>query len=306
MASTDSLAYGIPAPDGRLPDGLTLGPVRLAVRDLDRSLEFYGQVLGLAVLSRDGAQAVLGVADTATPLVLLEADASLHPAAPRSRLGLFHFAILLPDRGFLGRFVAHLSAIGARAGASDHLVSEALYLSDPDGHGIEVYADRPRSAWSVEDRQLSMRTEPLDLRDLIRAGGDEPWRGMPADTTMGHLHLHVGDIAQAEHFYHGALGFDKMVWSYPGARFLSAGGYHHHLGLNTWAAGAPPAGPKDARLLAWEIVLASAADLSTVVARLTAAGVHTESLAGDTLGAGLRTGLLARDPWGTPLRIVAK
>lgn len=299
MTSAAPLPYGIPAPAGRLPDGLTLGPVRLAVRDLDRSIAFYTAVLGLSVLARDGQEASLGVSAAASPLVRLAADPALMPIAARGRLGLFHFAILLPDRGDLGRFVAHLSAIGARAGASDHLVSEALYLTDPDGLGIEVYADRPRASWTHERRQLSMSTVPLDLGALVRAGGDEPWGGMPAGTVMGHLHLHVGDIAAAARFYHEVLGLDQMVWDYPGALFLSAGGYHHHLGLNTWAAGAPPAGARDARLLAWEMRVPSAADLETVSARLSAAGVAWEAL-GD--GA---TGLLLRDPWGTPLRVVA-
>ena len=152
------------------------------------------------------------------------------------QLGLYHFAILLPDRAALGRFVAHLARIGERAGASDHLVSEALYLSDPDGLGIEVYADRPRATWRYDgQRQLAMDTRPLDLNSLVQAAGGEPWTGMPAGTVMGHVHLHVGDIERAAAFYHAALGLDKVVWSYPGALFLSAGGYHHHVGLNTWA-----------------------------------------------------------------------
>ncbi len=297
MTSAAALPYGIPAPAGRLPDSLSLGPVRLAVRDLDRSVAFYSTVLGLRVLTREGQRASLGVS-AASPLVLLAADPALRPIAPRGRLGLFHFAILLPDRGDLGRFIAHLTAIGARAGASDHLVSEALYLTDPDGLGIEVYADRPRASWTQERRQLRMSTEPLDLGALVRAGGDAPWRGMPASTVMGHLHLHVGDLAAAARFYHEVLGLDQMVWDYPGALFLSAGGYHHHLGLNTWAAGAAPAGPQDARLLAWEMGVPSVADLEMVSARLGAAG-----LAWETLRDGA-TGLLLRDPWGTPLRIV--
>ena len=138
---------------------------------------------------------------------------------------------------------------------SNHLVSEAVYLSDPDGLGIEVYADRPRGTWQHEGRQLVMATEPLDVEDVVRAGGGEPWSGMPAGTTLGHVHLFVGDLDAAARFYHEGLGFDKTVWSYPGALFLSAGGYHHHLGTNTWAVGAVPAGEGDARLLEWEIVL---------------------------------------------------
>ena len=168
--------------------------------------------------------------------------------------GLYHFAILLPDRAALGRFAAHLVAHDLRAGAADHLVSEALYLTDPDGLGIEVYADRPRSTWRANGRELAMASDPLDLRGVIAAGQGKPWDGMPDGTTMGHVHLHVGDLRQAEAFYHAEMGLDKMAWSYPGALFLAAGGYHHHLGLNTWSRG-PAASDDQARLLDWELVV---------------------------------------------------
>jgi catechol 2,3-dioxygenase len=291
--TANTIPYGIAPPLHRLPGALSLGRVRLQVSDLARSLDFYTQVLGLRLLEETPSAAVLGAVD-GTPLVELRAVPGTRPVPPRGRLGLFHFAILLPDRAALGRFVAHLSAIGARAGASDHLVSEALYLSDPDGLGIEVYSDRPRSAWRHEGRQLQMTTEPLDLRALVQAAGDLPWSGMPAGTAMGHLHLHVGDIEQASRFYHDALGLDRVVWNYPGALFLSAGGYHHHLGLNTWAAGAPPAGPSDARLLAWEMQLPSAADIDAALASVEQAGFAVER---DALGGAVR------DPWGTVLRL---
>ena len=161
-------------------------------------------------------------------------------------LGLYHFAILLPDRQALGRFVTHLAEVGAHAGSADHLVSEALYLSDPDGLGIEVYADRPRASWTTsgdgdERAEIVMATEPLDLRSLVGEAGGERWTGMPAGTVIGHVHFHVGAIREAEAFYHAALGFDKTAWTYPGALFLSAGGYHHHVGTNIWAAGSPAA-----------------------------------------------------------------
>lgn len=288
-----ALAYGI-APTGyRLPDALTLGRVRLQVSDLARSLAFYTDVLGLRILGEDTTTALLGAAD-GTPLVELHAVPGTRPVPPRGRLGLFHFAILLPTREALGRFVAHLSSIGARAGASDHLVSEALYLSDPDGLGIEVYCDRPRTSWQHEAGQLAMATEPLDLRSLVRAAGNAAWTGMPAGTVMGHLHLHVGDIAEASRFYHDALGLDRMVWGYPGALFLAAGGYHHHLGVNTWAQGAPAAGPNDARLLSWEMRLPSAGDIEATLANVEGAGHIVERDA---------EGGVVRDPWGTALRL---
>jgi catechol 2,3-dioxygenase len=283
------------APGGyRLPAELRLGRVRLQVADLERSLDYYTRVLGLRVLRRDGADATLAAHGDDTPLVELHERPGAAPVPRRGRLGLYHYAILLPDRAALGRFVAHLAAIGERAGASDHRVSEALYLQDRDGLGIEVYADRPRAGWRVEARQIVMATEPLDLADLVRAAAGQPWTGMPAGTRVGHVHLHVGDLDAAAAFYHQGLGLDKVVWSYPGALFLSAGGYHHHLGVNTWAAGASPAGEDDARLLEWEIILPTAADAGGALASLSGAGYPVEDAPG---------GGVVRDRWGTALRI---
>jgi catechol 2,3-dioxygenase len=278
-----------------LPDTTILGPVRLQVADLERSLAYYGEVLGFRVVDRGRGAAVLAAEADDAPLVRLEELAGASPAPRRGRLGLYHFAILLPDRTALGRFVAHLARAGVRAGASDHLVSEALYLTDPDGLGIEVYADRPRSAWEWRDGELVMSTLPLDLDDLIAAAGGRPWTGMPAGTRIGHLHLHVGAIPEAAAFYQEALGLAPTVRSYPGALFLSAGGYHHHLGLNTWAGpDAEPAAPGDARLLEWTIILPGREHAEAVARRVAAAGypsVPTED------------GWALTDPWGTALRI---
>jgi catechol 2,3-dioxygenase len=293
-----SQPYGM-APEGyRLPAGLRLGRVRLQVANLERSLAWYGNVLGLRVLERSADGATLAAHGDDAPLVVLRERPGASPQPHRGRLGLYHFAILLPDRAALGRFVAHLSSIGERAGASDHLVSEALYLNDPDGLGIEVYADRPRETWRYDaQRQLAMDTRPLNLDSLVQAAGGQPWTGMPAGTEIGHVHLHVGDIERAAAFYHASLGLDKVVWSYPGALFLSAGGYHHHLGLNTWAGpGAVPAGENDARLLDWEIILPRPADVQAAVQSLEATG-HTP--------ARIEGGWLAADPWATAVRIVA-
>jgi catechol 2,3-dioxygenase len=295
MTHTDP-GYGIAPPGYRLPGETRLGPVRLQVADLARSLEYYERVLGLRVLRRGEGTATLGEVSGATPLVELHERAGAAPVPRRGRLGLYHFAILLPDRGALGRFLRHLGEIGERAGMSDHLVSEAIYLTDPDGLGIEVYADRPRHAWRREGRQLAMTTEPLDVEDVLRDGGGEPWSGMPTGTVLGHVHLFVDDLDRAAAFYHAGLGLDKTVWSYPGALFMSAGGYHHHLGTNTWASGAPPAGAEDARLLEWEIVVPTAADAAGAIASLAAAGAAIEPSA---------TGDVARDPWGTAVRLRA-
>ena len=288
-------SYGIPPAAFRLPDETRIGGARLRVRDLERSLDYYQRVLGLQVQTRTADSAALGAPGGTPPLVRLQAKEGVRPAPRRGAFGLYHFAILLPERAALGRFAAHLSQLDVRAGMADHLVSEALYLTDPDGLGIEVDADRPRSEWQVAGRELAMTTEPLDVRDLLAAGGAQPWQGAPPGTTMGHLHLHVGSLDAAEAFYHVGLGFDKTVWSYPGALFFSAGGYHHHLGTNTWAPG-PSAADDEARLLEWEIVVPHNTDSSDAARSLRAAG-----FAADDTG----HGAVAADPWGTRVRIVA-
>ena len=280
----------------RLPDALRLGHVRLQVRDLARSVEYYGSVLGLNPRNARGDTAALHAGDDPTPLVELVERRDTVPLRINSRLGLYHFAILLPDRAALGRFLSHLAANNIPLGASDHLVSEALYLRDPDGLGIEVYADRPRSEWRHSGGELVMATEPLDSAGVIAAAHGARWSGMPSGTVMGHVHLHVGDIDAASRFYHDALGLDRMVWSYPGALFLSAGGYHHHLGLNTWAGNVPPAAPTDARLLEWRMRLPSSDEARAAAERVAAAGHEVRESEG---------GWLVADPWGTTLRLTA-
>lgn len=246
----------INAPDGiRLPDATTVGHVHLQVSDLGRSLDYYETVLGLHRHTRAEGTALLGAADGRL-LVVLHEKPGIRPAPRRGAYGLYHFAILLPDRASLGRFSAHLNRLNVPVGMADHLVSEALYLTDPDGLGIEVYADRPRTSWKFRGTgpgaELAMTSDPLDIQSVIAAGGHVPWNGMPEGTTMGHLHLHVGSLEAAEAFYHRELGFDKTVWSYPGALFLSAGGYHHHLAVNTWSPG-PSAKEDEARLSEWTL-----------------------------------------------------
>lgn len=295
----NDLPYGI-APTGyRLPAETRLGPVMLQVADLARSLEYYQHVLGFRAVSQGSGRASLAAHGSDAVLIELRELRGANAVPRRGRLGLYHYAILLPDRASLGAFLAHLSSIGAYAGMSDHLVSEALYLTDPDGLGIEVYADRDRKTWKHEARQLAMATDPLDTRNLVEAAGDTPWTGMPRGTKVGHVHLHVEDIAEAEAFYHGALGFDKMVWSYPGALFLAAGGYHHHLGTNTWAAGAPRSADDDARLLEWTVVVPSAADAAAVAKSLESGGYSVTQDAE-------RKSWTTKDPWGTPLRIASE
>jgi catechol 2,3-dioxygenase len=293
-------SYG-EAPAGyRLPAATRLGPVRLQVADLERSLQFYETVLGLRVLGQGGADATLGVhgggdGAAARPLVALNELSGARPVGRRAQLGLYHFAILLPDRAALGRLVRHLSESGVPSGAGDHLVSEAFYLTDPDGLGIEVYADRPRESWRRVGRELMMATDPVDVEGVIAAAGEDAWTGMPAGTVMGHVHLHVGDLDAARAFYSEALGFDRTVWSYPGALFLGAGGYHHHLGTNTWAGrAATPPDPDAARLLEWTVELPDAGDVAAAAGSLAAAGHSPDERGGDAV---------VSDPWGIQLRI---
>ncbi|HYF61603.1 MAG TPA: VOC family protein, partial [Herpetosiphonaceae bacterium] len=222
-----------------------LGLASLAVANGERSLAFYRDVLGFAVLENTAGRIVLGAG--ATPLLELLVQPGLRPR-PRRTTGLYHVAILLPTRLDLAYALKRIIAARIELGASDHLVSEALYVSDPDGNGLEIYRDRPRAEWRRQPNgQLAMDTLRLNLADVLaeiqRPGGEAA--GLPAGTTVGHMHLQVGDLNQAWAFYGEVLGFELMV-TYPGALFVAAGGYHHHLGLNVWeSAGAPPA-PADA------------------------------------------------------------
>lgn len=265
--------------------------------DVDRSLEYYRNVLGLRVLDRDGPDAVLAAAADERPLIELHERSGARAVPRRGRLGLYHFAILLPERAALGRFLAHVASLGVHVGTADHSVSESVYLSDPDGLGIEVYADRPRAAWRTDGRQLYMTTEPLDVESVVKTAHGERWTGMPAGPVIGHVHLAVDDLEEAAAFYHSGVGFDKTVWTYPGALFLSAGGYHHHLATNIWAAGAPRATDADARLVDWEIIVPRPMDVDAAARSIASAGYATTQ-AGNAR--------LATDPWGTTLRLVAE
>ena len=288
--------FGSPPPSFRLPDETRIGRVQLQVSDLQRSIEYYSSVIGLRLRSTAGGTAELGAGGDGPPLVILRERPGARAVPRRGLLGLYHFAILLPDRPSLGRFVEHVGRLGVYAGSADHAVSESLYLTDPDGLGIEVYADRPRTTWQVNGAELHMTVEPLDLRDLIREAAGVAWTGAPAGTVIGHIHLYVGALDDAGAFYHAALGFDKTAWSFPGALFLSAGGYHHHLGTNIWAAGAPVATDEDARLLEWDLVF-PAADVEQAARSLTDTGYRVTADGADRI---------VVDPWGSPLRLRAR
>lgn len=224
-----------------LPVDAHIGQVALTVRDLERSLPFYRDVLGFEELGRSGAVSSLGPPGGRVLLELHEHGDAV--PKPRRSTGLYHFAILVPSRAALGRSLRRLAdQRWPLSGAADHLVSEALYLSDPDGLGIEIYRDRPRDSWRTQNGELAMATDPLDLQSIVEEpGAAAPWTGLEAGTVIGHVHLHVTHLDSAEAFYCRQIGFDPVVRGYPGALFVSAGGYHHHLGLNTWVGvGAPP------------------------------------------------------------------
>lgn len=252
----------------QLPDETAIGCVTLRVRDAARALAFYRDVLGFE--QRDvGAGAIgLGPHGGETALVL-----AIEPAAaprPPDVLGLYHIALLLPDRHGLGAALARL--VEARyplQGFADHAVSEAVYLADPDGNGLELYADRPRDTWRWADGSIFMTTRQLDVRGLLASGERTRDRAMPEGTRVGHIHLQVSDLAEAESFYVDTLGFDVVSRGFPGALFVSAGGYHHHVGLNTWGRPGPP--PEDvAGLVEFELRVPDEAARDGVAARLRA------------------------------------
>lgn len=250
------------------------GVVRLIVRDLERSLRYYESRIGLQTLRREAGGALLGTAER-TLLSLVEQPGV--QAVQRGRTGLYHFALLTPDRVALARVLNHLLTTQTPVdGASDHGVSEAIYLSDPDGHGIEIYRDRPRREWPFVKGSLGMTTDPLDVKGLLAADrARAPWEGIDPRTVMGHVHLHVADLAAAERFYVELLGLDLMQRFGGQAAFVSAGGYHHHLGLNTWAGiGAPPPTSSAARLDDFELIVPDDALLAAAVARLRDAGIE--------------------------------
>jgi catechol 2,3-dioxygenase len=243
-----------------------MGAVHLTVSDLARSLDYYQRAVGLQVHTRENGQARLGAGGE--DLLVLYEETGAEPA-PRST-GLFHFALLVPSRQDLARWLAH--AAGDQIpleGMSDHLVSEAIYLRDPDWHGIEIYRDRPRAEWERDGEYVKMATLPLDVQAVLGALDGEPaFEQLPRNTTMGHVHLQVADIASTERFYTEQLGFDLQARYGGQASFLSAGGYHHHLGANIWnSRGAAPPPPGSAALRHVTVVLPDEDELARVAER---------------------------------------
>ncbi len=256
---------------------ITLGPVSLRITDLDQSLSFYRDLLGLTVLEQTGNTATLGA--KMTPLVVLEEQKDARRLAPNSVAGLYHFAILLPSRKELGFVIRNLIANDVDLGQGDHLVSEAFYLSDPDGNGIEIYADRPRETWTYEaNGEIKMATNPVDWQSMLVEAGEEDWYGMPADTVMGHVHFHVKSLEAGRAFYVDTLGFEVATdASRMKALFVAAGGYHHHIGMNLWAGADAPKAPGDAvGLDYWTLVYPSASVLEKAVAAIDASLYQVE------------------------------
>lgn len=280
----------------RAPADAHVGYVVIQVADLDRSLAYYTGVLGFATLTRGSTEAHLGAHGDDRVLVEIRERPGVRPVPKRGLLGLYHFAVLVPTRADLGRALAHFHDQAISLGSADHLVSEALYLVDPDGLTIEVYRDRPRSEWNHRGTELVMASDPIDARGLIEAGGGRPFDGLPSGTTIGHMHFYVDHLERASAFYEAGLGLDATMRSFPGALFLSAGGYHHHVGTNTWAAGSPIATDDDAKLVEWEWVVPDTSAVDATAASLTRAGFgvkHTSS------------GIVASDPWRIPVNVVA-
>mgnify|MGYP002624189681 CR=1 FL=1 len=245
-----------------------IGVVSLTVADFRRSLPYYTQKIGLRLLNQSGNKATLGTA--VQPLLeLIEKPGS---TVPRGTTGLFHFALLVPSRLELARTFKNLVDTEAPLGGfSDHSVSEAIYLSDPDGNGIEIYRDRTREEWPYLNGRLQMNTMPLDLQSLVGelSGQETQWAGLHQNTKMGHIHLHIRDLDEAEAFYCDALGFERVMRYGTAAGFVSAGGYHHHIGLNTWAGkNAPPPPAGSAGLRHYQILLPDQAALNGAEDRL--------------------------------------
>lgn len=232
---------------------LYVSKLNIKVLDITRSLAFYQDILGFQVLKQSEKQAVL-TADGKTALLVIEQPDDVIPKQPRTT-GLYHFALLLPSRSDLGSVLKHLLKLKyPLQGGSDHLVSEALYLADPDGNGIEIYADRSPSQWNWKNGEVEMSTDPIDAEGLLAEGHDE-WENLPQGTIMGHIHLHVSELEKTKEFYCQGLGFD-IVCNYGNqALFISSGGYHHHIGLNVWnGIGAPQPAENSVGLLDYTIV----------------------------------------------------
>ncbi len=278
----------------KLADTLDLGPVHLTVTDIDRSVGFYQDAIGLQVRGRGDTEASLGAG--VDELLHLVENRDARPAGRHA--GLYHFALLHPSREELARATARLARTGTPiSGASDHGISEAIYVPDPDGHGIELAADRSRDRWGDLSGPTAIGPQPLDLEALLATvAGEQPQRHADPGLAVGHLHLHVGDVDQGLGFYREVIAFEAQTLL-PSAAFVSVGGYHHHLAFNTWRGEGVPGAPEHAVGLRHWTVLLDAPDLEAVQGRLTDAAIDMEALDG---------GVLVRDPWNNALLLARR
>ncbi|WP_191562243.1 VOC family protein [Metabacillus idriensis] len=271
-----------------------VGQVSIKVQDLKRALAFYQEVIGFQILNQTERSANL-TADGKTALLSLEQPENVVPKQ-RNTTGLYHFALLLPKRSDLGRVLQHLINISYPIGASDHYVSEALYLNDPDGNGIEIYADRKASEWTWQNGQVSMATEPLDAQSVLAEGKGEAWSVLPAETVMGHIHLHVSHLKNTEEFYEKGLGFQVVTRYGKQALFMSTGGYHHHIGLNTWAGeGAPAPEVNSVGLRKFTLVFPSEEARAKVIQQLKKIGAPVKEKNGE---------IITSDPSGNNIQLI--
>lgn len=278
------------AQDFRLPEETHIGYVRLQVSNLERSLHFYESLMGMKRVRTAGTSCILSASGTSPYHILLSELPGALPKPTRSS-GLYHVAYRFPHRRELAKVFHRMYTRNAVfQGFSDHLVSEAIYLADPDENGVELYSDRPRAEWTRRDDQIEMATQPLDLDNLVAELGDSKAGETDIDpnSDVGHVHLHVSDLKTSEEFYHGLLGFDVTQRSYPGALFLSAGGYHHHIGVNVWAGrGVPPPPPEAAGLLAVGIDVPDQKTIETLAQRFRDAGIDYTIRKDELLGTDL-------------------
>ncbi len=283
--------------DPAVPPSTDIGLVSLSIPDLSRSLRFYTESLGLSVFARDATTARLGAGENEFLALTQVPGARLYPRTT----GMYHMAILVPSRLELARVIQHFADTNTSlGGAADHLVSEALYLADPDENGIEIYRDRPRSEWEFSGGEVKMATAPLDLDGILGelAGNRREWNGIAPETRVGHIHLKVASLPDSVAFYRDIIGFELMARFGPGAAFLSAGGYHHHIGMNTWESlGAPPPPPDAIGLRYFTIRMEDHKGIQELKTRLTNARIAFEDGS---------YGIQVRDPSGNQVVFAAK
>ncbi|OMD99352.1 glyoxalase [Paenibacillus odorifer] len=273
-----------------------IGLVQIRVSNLERSLTFYQNVVGLSVLRQTGREVEM-TADGQNVLLILREIENARVIRPNSVAGLYHFAILVPDRPSLGLVVRNLISSRIEVGQGDHLVSEALYIQDPDNNGIEIYRDRPKSEWKYDaEGHVMMSTDPVDVDGLLAASEGLSWNGLPAGTVIGHVHFHVGNLNKAKAFYVDLLGFELTANYGSAAMFISAGGYHHHIGLNVWAGQGAPAAPADTVGIDYfTLILTNEEERNAVVERVRQAGYAVTEVNGDPT---------FQDPWNIGIRLV--